>query len=76
MIKQKRRKLGVGRNNAVNEEVKRLLKNEMICEVQYPERLANPVVVPKKNGKIKVCIDFKDLRKACSKDNFPLLYID
>ena len=62
LIKQKRRKLGVDRNNVMNEEVKQLMENKMICEVQYPERLVNPVVVPKKNRKMK--------------DSFPLPYID
>ena len=32
--------------------------------------------MPKKDGKIRVCVDFKDLNKAGPKDDFPLLYID
>ncbi|KAI3678508.1 hypothetical protein L6452_37803 [Arctium lappa] len=38
--------------------------------------LANVVVVQKKNGKWRVCIDFTDLNKACPKDPFPLPHID
>ena len=34
------------------------------------------MVVKKKNGKWKVCVDFTDLTKACPKDSFPLLRID
>lgn len=34
------------------------------------------VVVPKKNGKHLVCIDFTDLNKPCPKDFFPLPHID
>ena len=34
------------------------------------------VVVWKKNGKPRVCIDFTDLNKACSKDSFPFPQID
>ena len=64
------------KNNVVNEEVKWLLENRMILEVQYPNWLANPVVVPKKNGKMKVCIDFTDLNKACPNNSFPLPHID
>ena len=60
----------------VNEEVKRLLKNGMIREVQHPKWLANSVVVPKRNGKMRVCIDFINLNRACPKDGFPLPYID
>ena len=42
----------------------------------YPEWLANTVVVKKKNGKWRVCIDFTDLNKTCPKDPFPLPRID
>ena len=44
--------------------------------VFYPEWLANTVVVKKKNGKWRVCVDFTDLNKACPKDPFPLPRID
>ena len=44
--------------------------------VEYPEWLANVVPVPKKNGKVRVCVDFRDLNKANPKDDFPLLHID
>ena len=71
-IKQKRRKLGPERAKAVNDEVDRLLQAGSIAEVKYPDWLANPVVVKKKNGKWRVCIDFTDLNKACPKDSFPL----
>ena len=48
----------------------------LVCEVHYLDWLANVVVMRKKNGKWKVCIDFTNLNKACPKDSFPLLYID
>ena len=43
-----------------------------IREVKYPEWLANVVVVPKKGGKWRVCVDYTDLNDACPKDSFPL----
>ncbi|WZZ89070.1 hypothetical protein YC2023_117649 [Brassica napus] len=75
-VKQKRRKLGTERAKAVNDEVDKLLKLRSIREVQYPDWLAYPVVVRKKNGKWRVCIDFTDLNKAFPKDSFPLPHID
>ena len=51
----------------VNEEVKKLLENRMIREVQYPEWLANLVVVSKKNGKMRVYIDFKKFKQGMPK---------
>ena len=47
-----------------------------IKEVFYPDWLANTVVVKKKNGKWRVCVDFTDLNKACLKDPFPMPRID
>ena len=32
--------------------------------------------MPKKNGKMRMCIDFTDLNKTCKKDPFPLPRID
>ncbi|XP_013725779.1 uncharacterized protein LOC106429577 [Brassica napus] len=72
-IRQKRRKLGPDRSNAVNKEVDRLLGAGSIAEVRYPEWLANPVVIKKKNG---TAILSPDLNKACPKDSYPLPNID
>ncbi|RVX04828.1 Retrovirus-related Pol polyprotein from transposon 17.6 [Vitis vinifera] len=44
--------------------------------VEYPKWLANVVPVPKKDGKVRVCVDFRDLNKASPKDDFPLPHID
>ena len=44
--------------------------------VYYPEWLANVVPIPKKDSKVRMCVDFKDLNKANPKDDFPLPYID
>jgi len=32
--------------------------------------------VPKKEGKIRVCVDFQNLNRASLKDDFPLPHID
>ena len=61
---------------AINAEVQRLLDARVIREVSYPTWLANVVMVKKKNGKWRMCIDFTDLNKACPKDDFPLSRID
>ena len=44
--------------------------------VSYPEWLANIVPVPKKDGRVRMCVDYRDLNKASPKDDFPLPNID
>ena len=44
--------------------------------MKYLEWLANVVVVQKKEGKWRVCLDYTDLNETCSKDCFPLPHID
>ena len=45
-------------------------------EVFFPEWLANPVLVLKKNKTWRMCIDYTSLNKACPKDLFALPRID
>ena len=61
---------------AVKNEVTKLKQAGAIKKVFYPQWLANTVVVKKKTGKWRVCVDFTDLNKACSKDPFPMPRID
>ncbi|KAI3448541.1 hypothetical protein Pfo_005206 [Paulownia fortunei] len=75
-IKQKKRTFGPERSQHIKEEVDKLLAANYIRPVQYPEWLANVVLVPKSGGKWRLCIDFTDLNKACPKDPFPLPRID
>jgi hypothetical protein len=61
---------------AIDEEIVKLLSAGFIREVFHPERLANPVLVKKKNKKWRMCVDYTSLNKACPKDPFPLPRID
>ena len=54
----------------------KLKQARAIKEVFYPRWLANTVVVKKKSGKWRVCVDFTNLNKACPKDPFPMPKID
>ena len=58
------------------QEVKKLKEARAIKEVFFPEWLTNIMVLKKKNGKWKVCVDFINLNQVCLKDPFPVLKID
>ena len=58
------------------DEVNKLLAAGFIREVYYPNWLANVVLVKKANGKWRMCVNFTNFNKACTKDNFPLPRID
>ncbi|KAL5559167.1 hypothetical protein UlMin_035378 [Ulmus minor] len=75
-IKQKRRTFNTERYMAINTKVDKLLRAGFIEEANYPDWIANVVLVKKANGNWRVCIDFTDLNRACPKDSFPLPRID
>ena len=75
-VKQKLRRLHPLWSLQVKEEIQKQLSVGFISVVQYPEWLANVVPVPKKDGKVRVCVDFRNLNKASPKDDFPLPHID
>ena len=61
---------------AVKCEVTKLKQAGAIKEVFNPQWLANTVVVKKKTGKWRVCVDFTDLNRAYPKDSFLMPRID
>jgi hypothetical protein len=74
--KQNFRKMSEEKAEASKDEVQRLLDKGFIREVTYPQWLVNVVMLRKKNGKWRMCMDFIDLNKCCPKDDFPLARID
>jgi hypothetical protein len=61
---------------AIKIEVEKLLKAGFIYPIHLTQWVSNPVPVNQKQGTIRVCTDFRDLNKACPKDNFPTPFID
>ncbi|GJW35953.1 reverse transcriptase domain-containing protein [Tanacetum coccineum] len=64
------------RNKAICEEVEKLVNAGIMKEVHYHSWLSNPVMVKKHDNSWRMCVDFKDLNKACPKDGYPLPEID
>ena len=61
---------------AIESEVKKLIDSGFIRKELHPNWVVNIVPVPKKNEKIQICIDYRDLNVACSKDKFSLPIMD
>ena len=75
-VKQHLRCFDEGKHRTIGEEITQLLVAEFIKEVYHPEWLANPILVQKKSGKWRMCVDYMGLNKACPKDPFSLPCID
>ncbi|GAA0161973.1 hypothetical protein LIER_18168 [Lithospermum erythrorhizon] len=71
-VKQKKRLFSDKKNAAIREEVQALLQAQAIRELQFPEWVANVVLVKKPSGKWRMCTDFTNLNKTCPKDLYPL----
>ena len=57
----------------IKEEVEKQLRAGFLSTVTYSDQVANIVPMPKKDGKVKMCLDYRDLNRASPKDNFPYL---
>ncbi|KAL0416030.1 UNVERIFIED_CONTAM: putative protein K02A2.6 [Sesamum latifolium] len=60
----------------IETEVNKLIEVGFIQEVKYPMWISSIVPVRKKNGQIRVCVDFRDLNNTCPKDDFPLPIVE
>ena len=69
--KQRLRCFDDERRRAIGKEIAKLLAAGFIREVFHSDWLANPVLVKKKTGKWRMCIDYSGHNIACPKDHFP-----
>ena len=75
-VRQRLRRMGQEQMMALKEEVDKLLKAGFIYPVETAEWVSPVVVTPKKDGRWRVCVDFKPLNAATKKDPYPLPFID
>nr|XP_043625551.1 uncharacterized protein LOC122596974 [Erigeron canadensis] len=75
-IRQKKREMSQDRSKVACEQVNEMVEAGILREVKYQTWVANPVMVKKPDGSWGLCVDFKDINKACLKDNYPILEID
>jgi hypothetical protein len=60
----------------IEKELKKLLDTKIIVPFRYSVWVANLVPVGKKNGEIRLCVEFRNLNKSLLKDNYPLPKMD
>jgi hypothetical protein len=75
-VKQKSRQFNPLLLPIIEKELKRLLEAKIIVPLRYSEWVANLVPVRKKNGEIRLCVDFRNLNRCSLKDNYPLPKMD
>ena len=56
----------------IKEEIDKLLEADFIYEIEHTDWVSPIVVVPKKNGKLRVCVNLKQVNAATIRDNYPL----
>ena len=56
----------------INEEINKLREVGFIYEIEHTEWVSPLVVVPKKNGKLRVCVNLKKVNAATICDHYPL----
>ena len=71
-IKQAQRRFHPNLISQIENEVNKLIEAGFIREVKYPTWISNIMLVRKKTGQIRVCVDFRNLNNAYPKDDFPL----
>ena len=75
-MKQHPRRFAPNVTSKIKQEIKRLLKSRFIGMTRYVEWLANIVHVIKKNGTLRICIDFRDLNNTLTKDEYSMPVVE
>jgi len=75
-VRQPQRRMNPMMKEIVKEELQKLLQVGFIYPISDSQWVSPLVVVPKKNGKCRICLDYRELNKATLKDHFPLPFID
>jgi ribonuclease HI len=71
-FRQKLRQMNPKLAPLVQQELQKMLEAGIIAQTRHSSWCSNLVVARKKNGKIRICIDFRNLNIACTKDHYPL----
>lgn len=75
-VQQKLHRLPFAVRDAVSQELKRLIQQDVIEPIESSEWVSPVVVTKKKNGNIRLCVDLREPNKAIVVDSFPLPHME
>ena len=75
-VQQRRYRMNPNYAERVKAELDKLLKAKFISPVDAAPWLSPMVIIPKKNGTLRICVDFRKLNAATKKDHYPLPYME
>lgn len=75
-VRQRQHQVNPKLDALIRKELDKMLAANIIFPVRYSKWVTNLVPFRKKNGDIRLCVDFRDLNRVSVKDNFPLPFMD
>jgi hypothetical protein len=75
-VRQRQRPMNPRLELLVRKELEKLIRAGFIQPVELTTWVSPMVIVRKKNGKLRVCIDYRALNKVTLKDHFPLPFMN
>ena len=60
----------------IKKEIRKLFEDKINVSLRFSKWLANLVLVRKKSGEIRLCVNFRNLNQVSLKDNYPLPKMD
>ena len=77
LVQHAPRRVPVAVRARLKEELDRMTEQQIIAPVTAPTSwVGSIVVIPKPNGKLRICLDPKELNKAIQREHYPLLTIE
>ena len=76
LVRQRLRPVHLKKATAIKVEVEQIFPTGFIYPVPLTEWVSNIIPIMKKQGTIRVCVNYWDVNLACPKDNYPTPFID
>jgi hypothetical protein len=75
-IKHKQYRMNPNYTLKVREDLDKFIDARFIYPIKTTQWLSPLLIVPKKNGKLRICVDYRKLNAQTKKDPFPLPFLD